>query len=59
LPLTGSKQELVAGLDLELSKQNPCGKPTVQTVNVEFDRASLIDFFGKIEKIQSQLDSLV
>lgn len=59
LPLTGSKQELVAGLDLELSKQNPCGKPTVETVDVEFDRAGLIDFFGKIEKIQSQLDSLV
>ncbi len=59
LPLTGSNQELMANLDLELSEQTPSGKPTRETFNCEFSHEALVDFFGKVETIQKQLDALM
>lgn len=58
VPLTGSERGLLVGLDLELSEQTHCGKPTRETFNCEFDHAGLVEFFGNVEKIQSQLDAL-
>jgi len=60
VPLTSSSaSNVVACLDLELSEQKPSGRPTRESFNVEFSQEELVNFFGKIDQIQSQLDALV
>ena len=59
LPLTGSEQELLGSLDIELSEPTPSGVMKRETFNCEFDRAGLVDFFRDVEKIQTQIDALM
>jgi hypothetical protein len=59
LPLTGSEQELLGCLDIELSEPTPSGVMKRETFNCEFDHAALIDFFRDVETIQTQIDALM
>jgi len=61
VPITGGAdaQEVLASIDLELSEPTPSGAPNTKFLQMEFNKAELVDFFGKIEKIQSQLDALM
>ncbi len=61
VPITGvaSSQEVLASIDLELSEPTPSGEPNRKFLQMEFNKTELVDFFGKIEKIQSQLDALM
>jgi len=61
VPIAGAMEgrEMLASIDLELSAPTPSGEPERKYIQLEFNKEEMLDFFGKIEKIQSQLDALM